>query len=138
MCSASSDGKGCSPRACSAWGADDAAQIAAFKAFRDYDGKGTRFGDEGLAVAGTRAAEESLYASRNAQRVVLVAINKTTAPRPFMVALKGERALSARAFTRAAGSYASPFSTKAGVAGGMVSFAAPPLSVVTVEVRLKQ
>ncbi len=119
-------------------GKDDAAQIAAFKAFRDYDGRGSHFGSEGLAVVGTQAADESLYASRDAQRIVMVAINKTTSARPFMVALRGETSASATGYGRSSGVYNAPMPVKVGVAKGMVSFTAAPLSVVTVEVKLKQ
>lgn len=118
--------------------ADDAAQIAAFQAFRNYNGKGSHFGDEGLGVTGTHAEAESLYASRDAQRIVLVALNKTAAPRPFKVFLKGVSATTASGYLRSSGVYVAPASLKVTVSKGTVSFVAPPLSVVTVEAKLKQ
>ena len=119
-------------------GKDDLGQLAGFRAFRDYDGRGSTFGSVGLAVKGTSAAEESLYASRNAQRIVLVAINKTNAERPFTVGLRGATAILARGFSRAGARMGTPSPAKVGIAGGTVSFRAAPLSVVTVELRLRQ
>jgi autotransporter-associated beta strand protein len=54
-----------------------------FLMYRNYDGKGSTFGDTSVAITGnsTNAANASLYASedsKNLGRMVLVAINKTT------------------------------------------------------------
>jgi hypothetical protein len=69
---------------------DDRFIHAAFAMFRNYDGKDGAFGDTGLAVSGGDPARASLYASVDAMnRVVLVAINKTDAPLPLKVDLKG-------------------------------------------------
>lgn len=51
----------------------------AFRAFRNFDGKGARFGDQALAV--TESEQVSLFASRDAaapsKRVVLVLVNRS-------------------------------------------------------------
>jgi hypothetical protein len=55
----------------------------AFAMYRNYDGAGGRFGDVGLQATTTNVAGTSVYASQHtsdANRVVLIAINKTNAP----------------------------------------------------------
>lgn len=118
-------------------GKDDVGQLAAFKAFRDYDGKGSAFGDVGLGVSGTQAAEESVYASRIAGKIVLVAINKTASPRSFQIAVPGLKRAEARGYGRSAGHLDTPVSTPVRAADGKVSLTAEPLSVVTVELSLR-
>lgn len=117
-------------------GKDDAAQIAAFKAFRDFDGKGARFGTVGLGVRGTSAAEESVYASRDGNapsKVTLVAINKTNVPRPFRIATRlGGNVAWGEGFVRDARHLAAPARLQPTFDENRVSFVAPPLSVVTV------
>jgi hypothetical protein len=52
--------------------------LAAFRAFLDYDGKGSRFGDTSIAARTTHVAETSVYASLDSRgRLVVVALNKT-------------------------------------------------------------
>ena len=56
--------------------AKDSIASWAFRAFRNYDGKGSRFGDQSLAVTGGEGYESSVFASRTADgRLVLVAVN---------------------------------------------------------------
>jgi len=53
----------------------------AFQMYRNYDGKGSTFGDISVATTNSNAANASIYASddsTNSGRMVLVAINKTT------------------------------------------------------------
>ena len=113
-------------------GKDDAAQIAGFKAFRDFDGKGAKFGGVSLGVKGTSAAEESVYASQGENRITLVAINKTGTPRRFAIA--GLKARGGKGYVRDGAHFAAPASLAVAAPGGTVTFDAPPLSVVTVEV----
>ena len=48
----------------------------AFRAFRNYDGKGGHFGDQSVAVTGGEGYESSVFASRTVDgRLVLVAVN---------------------------------------------------------------
>jgi hypothetical protein len=69
---------------------DDRFLRAAFRMFRDVDGKGARFGDTGLAVTGLDPERGSIYAAVDAEkRTSLVLINKTAAPLLLRVALKG-------------------------------------------------
>jgi len=117
-------------------GPRDTAEIAGFRAFVDYDGKGSRFADQGLAVTGGSAAQNSCYAaldSKDPRRMTLVLINKAGAPSPMRVDLGRFRPASARAW-RVAGP--APFaSAPAAVTmeGSALTLTAPPLSVTTLE-----
>ena len=54
--------------------------FGAFRAFRDYDGKLSAFGDTSFSASSSNDAQASVYASMDAghpERVVLVAVNKT-------------------------------------------------------------
>ena len=56
--------------------AKDSIASWAFRAFRNYDGKGGRFGDQSVAVTGGEGYESSVFASRTTDgRLVLVAVN---------------------------------------------------------------
>jgi len=62
---------------------------AAFAMFRNYDGKGSSFGDVGLAAKTNDPKRTSVYASLNAEgRVVLVALNKSSSSVLFEALLK--------------------------------------------------
>ncbi|MDX1935294.1 MAG: glycoside hydrolase family 44 protein [Capsulimonadales bacterium] len=121
------------------WGMspDATAQIAAFRAFLDYDGKGGRFGDVGLKVTGETPAEDSLYAARDSahpDRMTLVAINKTEKSRKFVVRLTGFVPGAATAFVITREAIAASQPGQVSVASGTVTLEAPPLSVTTVAV----
>ena len=80
----------------------------AFRAFRNYDGQGARFGDVSVQTAGGKAAETALFASRDEanKRLVLVALNHLPdRPVDARVALKacGAGAGPVRAFRYAGG-----------------------------------
>ena len=54
--------------------------LAAFQMYRNYDGQGAAFGDTSIAATSSDVSKASVYASvdsANANRVVLVAINRT-------------------------------------------------------------
>jgi len=77
-----------------AWGGDAAAAYAyawgAFRIFRDYDGAGGSFGDTGFSASTTDVANTSVYASvdaANPNRVVVVAINKSTSAKTAAIRL---------------------------------------------------
>jgi hypothetical protein len=126
--------------AASNWGIspNDVSEIAAFKAFRDYDRKGSAFGDLGLAVNGEKAEENSLYASLSSKdktKITLVYINKTSATQSVKVKLSGFSGKSGVAFVVTEGKYDKPDEASAKITSGAVAFEAPALSVVTVEIR---
>jgi Glycoside hydrolase family 44 len=115
----------------------DAAMLAGFRAFLDYDGQGARFGDTGLAVSGETPAANSVYAaldSAHPNRLTVVVLNKTAAPTPLCLALKNFAPKTARAFTRADGAYDQPQASAPTVADGNVRLTLPPLSVTTVQI----
>ena len=120
-------------------GKDDAAQIAGFKAFRDFAGKGARFGDVGLAVRGADAASESVYAARDSKlpsRLTLVVINKTNRPRSYRIPVAASpRAIhiEGRAFVRSEGHLALPVAETVEVQGGTLAASVGPVGVETVE-----
>ena len=122
------------------WGvnAGEHAALAAFKAFTDFDRRGARFGDLGLAVTGEDPAADSVYASldsKNKGRMTLVIINKGKAPKPFHLSLRGFSAKSAAAYVIRDGVYESPESASPTLAGGSLTYAAPGRSVTSVELR---
>jgi len=117
-------------------GADRPATVAGFRCFRDYDGRGGKFGSRSLKVDGGNPAVSSLYASlspENPGRMVIIAINKSGATVPLRIALKGFRARSALGYRREGANLAVPVKFSPEVEEGSVSFEAPPLSVSTVE-----
>ncbi|HEY0866409.1 MAG TPA: glycoside hydrolase family 44 protein [Fimbriimonas sp.] len=120
------------------WGIskDDPAQVAGFRAFINYDGKGGRFGDRGLAVSGQRPADNAVYASVdsvNRNRLTIVAINKTDAVQPMRLVSNGFTPRSSRAFAQRHDAPFNPRSVPATLSKGVVTLDSPPLSVVTVE-----
>ncbi|MFQ3588053.1 MAG: glycoside hydrolase family 44 protein [Fimbriimonadaceae bacterium] len=122
------------------WGLSpgDSAQLAAFRAFLDFDAKGARFGDVGLGVQGGDPAAESLYAARdrsNPNRLTLVAVNKTASPRMFVVRTATSRSASVRGFAARHDRPFEPGSLPVARSGGTVRFTVPAYGVATVEIQ---
>ncbi|MHB8635156.1 MAG: glycoside hydrolase family 44 protein [Fimbriimonadaceae bacterium] len=120
------------------WGvsAADTAELDAFRAFRNFDGAGATFGDMGLAVTGTSASENSIYAavdSKDRNRLTLVVINKSAAPANFRIAFRKFTPATARAFTVTGANLGRASSSPVRVSDEDVLFTAPPLSVSTIE-----
>lgn len=119
------------------WGFDpgEAPAYAAFRAFTDFDRKGARFGDRALGVAGESPAENSVYAAldaKNPKRLTLVIVNKTAAPQPMRLAIRGFRTKSARAFVVAGDAY-DPAKCPVAMSGDAPTLTAPAMSVVSAE-----
>lgn len=115
-------------------GPDDMAMLAGYRAFRNFDGRGARFGDLGLKVVGESAAQNSLYAaldSRNAARLTIVAINKTDRTMPIRVILRGFPAKSAEAWVFTEGAFAKGNPAPISVEAGSASAVLPPYSVLS-------
>lgn len=126
--------------AASNWGLSpaDTATIAGYKSFLNFDGKGAKFGDRSVAVTGEKPERNSLYAALDSQkkgRLTLVAINKTKEETAMTVSVKGFEGGQVRAFAVTAESLARPIATTATLTGGAVTFKAPALSIVTIEVQ---
>jgi hypothetical protein len=122
------------------WGAsaETPAILAGFRAFLDFDGKGARFGDLGLGVTGTTAAENSVYASldkKDPKRMTLVVVNKTGVGMPTPLTLKGFTPSTVRAFVADPLSPHQPKPVTATVKGNEVVVEMPAMAVVTVEAR---
>jgi hypothetical protein len=116
---------------------DDRFIHAAFAMFRNYDGAGGTFGDQGLAVAGGDPAKSSLYASVDAKgRTVLVAINKTDFPFPLRIELKDLPPFKSVGVYRLTSAEPRPVA-QADVApsGNTVALELPPLSVTTLVLK---
>jgi Glycoside hydrolase family 44 len=126
--------------AASNWGVSpaDTAEIAGFNVFLNFDGKGGRFGDQELKLTGETAASDSVYASQDSKhpnRYVIVAINKTAASRAFEFNLHGVSLKSVAAYSITSDSLSKPHETDIQPDGSKIEFAAPPLSVTTIEVN---
>ncbi len=67
---------------------DNTFNVGAFAAFRNYDGNGSAFGDESVRATTSDNARVSVYASTDstdADRVVIVAINRNAADQPVLL-----------------------------------------------------
>lgn len=115
----------------------DTAMVAGFKTFANYNGKGARFGDLGLAVKGETPAENSVYASldsKDKSRMTVVVINKTAQTMPLDFRFRGftPRILAAYVCT---GPSFKVSQEGPSMVSGNPSFHAPPHSVSTLELR---
>ncbi|MDR3689068.1 MAG: glycoside hydrolase family 44 protein [Fimbriimonas sp.] len=121
------------------WGLNhqEHAAMSAFKAFTDYDRRGSRFGDRALQVQGENPLLESIYAARDSNdphRLTVVAINKGgVGSQSISLAIKGFSPRTGRGFTVQDGVYETPQSTLIVTKQGEASFVTPPLSITTVE-----
>jgi hypothetical protein len=107
--------------------------IGAFSAYRDYDGKGARFGDTGLAATSNDYRRSSVYASRDTfGRTVLVAINKTGAALSAHIDLRrGPHPRVLRAYTLTSDGPRPVQQPDQVLGNGTVTYRMPPLSVST-------
>lgn len=107
--------------------------VAAFAMYRNYDGRGGRFGDVGLSASSSDYARSSVYGSRDALgRTVLVVINKTAAPLPARIELRrGQQPKSLRAYTLTSASPQPLRQTDQTVGDGIVTYTMPAMSVST-------
>jgi hypothetical protein len=120
-------------------GKGDIAQLAGFKAFIDYDGKGSRFLNRALEVKGEAPVLNSVFASTNLRpgnTITIVAINKTNATTSMRFATKGQEFANGVAFLRASQDFLLPKEQILNASNGKINFAAPPLSVTTLRLQL--
>ncbi len=128
--------------AASNWGigASAAAQVAGFKSFINFDGKGAKFGDLAVGVTGGSTANMSVYAAIDklkTSRMTIVVINKSGGATPFNLNLTKFTAKSAVAYSVVDGKYSAPITTAITVTAGQLQFKAPPQSITTIEVTAK-
>jgi hypothetical protein len=120
--------------------------FAAFRMYRDYDGRGGAFGDVSLAATTTDVRRTSVYASadsRDPARLVLVAINKTAEPIQASIAVAGGGAgngpARAEVWRLTGGVKTCTGPVRAApdlpVADGRLAVTLPPLSVSTLVLR---
>lgn len=124
--------------AASNWGMgpNDKAELAGFRAFLNYDQRGSRFGDRGLSVTGTNAEVNSVYASldsKDPNRLTIVLINKSEKPRSETVSIKGFHGRSARAFSITSKNFEQSDMLPVRIVGQTIVVPTSPLSVTTVE-----
>jgi len=117
--------------------------MAGFRAFRDYDGNGSNFGDTALSAASSNVTNVVVYASTDSTtpgRTVFVAINRSTSSQT--VAITGA-ALSGTAhlyqMTAASAASQSPIVPVAAgsmpASGSSITVTLPALSVTTIDVQ---
>jgi hypothetical protein len=112
--------------------------FGAFRMFLNYDGAGARFGDTGVAATNPDPANTSFYASVDEQqRVVVVAINKTTSPQVASLRIQHPTVLrTAHPYLlSAAGPNPTPQPVVTVDAGNVLRYTLPPMSVTTLQLR---
>ena len=103
----------------------------AFRAFRDYDGRGGKFGDVFLGSSSAQGA--SAFASMDAAgtRAVIVAVNPNPEPAPMTFEIAGGQPKEARLYTYAGGS---GFAVERLAPGRRMVTRLAPFSISTIEV----
>ena len=117
--------------------------LAGFRAFRDFDGAGSNFGDTSLQATSSNVQNVVVYASADSAtlgRFVFVAINRSTAAQ--VTAINGQSLSgTARVYQMTAGSaegqnQVQPVSVGTmAVSGSTLTLTLPALSVTTIEVN---
>lgn len=107
---------------------------AAFRAYRNFDGAGARFGDTSIHADTSRRDTSSVYASydaANPSRVVIVAINKLATPAKAGITLAhASRFTSAQVYTvTSASSNVTPAGTITAVAQNAFAYTMPAYSI---------
>src|SRR5271166_1458324 len=121
---------------------NDAFILAGYRAFRDFDGASSSFGDTSLQATSSHVQNVMVYASTDSStpgRVVFVAINRSTSTQITAImgqALSGTAHLYQMTATTAAGQ--SPIQPVAAgtmpASGSSLTVTLPPLSVTTIDV----
>jgi len=108
-----------------------------FKAFLNYDGKGGHFGNQGCAVSGAVAVDNSVYASLGAIKgqVVAVVINKKETAQTFTVRIPGWKPGLCSSYTWTQANLTAPTSARVMNARDGVQYTAPAWSVTTLDLR---
>ncbi len=108
--------------------------FGAFRMFRNYDGAGGAFGDTGLAATTSDVAASSIYASRTSSgKIVLVAINKTTAPKITRITVSGVGSpTGAQVYLMQDGTPNPARQADVTISGGVLTYAMPAMSVSTI------
>jgi len=108
---------------------------AAFRAFRNFDGKGTTFGDTSIEASTSDVQASSIYASIDSAhpgRVVLLAINKDPAEKSAAILVAHDSSFSSAAvytLTAAGGSKLVPAAPLTATASNAFLYAMPARSI---------
>jgi hypothetical protein len=112
--------------------------VAAFEAYRDYDGHGATVGSLALGAVTSDPVSTSIYAFAHPSgaRVELVAINKTDAPIPAAIRLSNACAVATATVSQLTSASAAmvPAGTVT-ITDNALAYTLPPNSVTTFEVR---
>ena len=114
---------------------NDSYTYAAFRAFRNYDGAGARFGNTSIGALSSDNAVASSYASIDSSdpnRVVAVLVNKATTAKKAGVTVSHTMALTvadAYTITAAGGANVAGAGTHTAVAGNAFNYTMPAMSV---------
>lgn len=122
--------------AASNWGlgSGSTAQIAGFRAWLDYDGKGSQAGDQIAPVTGVDPAKWSIYPTKRADgKLVFVVVNKLEAAQTLPVPFRAGKLSRGRAFLANFAHPTLPTPVPVRFLGDRASVTLPPLSVCTVE-----
>jgi hypothetical protein len=122
---------------------DEPYSLAGYRAYRDFDGANSCFGDTSLQTTSSSIQDVAVYASLDSTspgRVVFVAINRSTSAK--VTAINGQ-ALSGTAYlyqmTAASAQGQSPVQPvpagQMAVSGSSLTITLPPLSVTTIDVH---
>jgi hypothetical protein len=116
--------------------------LAGFRAFRNFDGANSNFGDTSLGASSSSVQDVAVYASSDSTRpgrFVFVAINRSTTDRPTAIggaALSGTAhfyQMTAASAINAASIQPVAIGTRA-ISGAVLSLTLPALSVTTIDV----
>ncbi len=114
-------------------GGDNSFVHGAFDAFRNYDGKGARFGDAELVATSSRISDVTVYASKavSGGGYVVVLINKATDATPVAVNLDA-KLKSIKAYSLAGSNPHMVLANLGTVSGKVANLTLPGMSVNTV------
>jgi hypothetical protein len=119
-------------------GAGDLSQIEAFKAYRDFDNRGAKFGNLSVGVTGVDAASESVYASldtKDRTRLTALVINKTAVPRTIMLNTGRFLPKKGNGYVRGGAEIGRSADIKLSLKGRSATITLPAMSVATLELR---
>ncbi len=114
------------------------AELAGFRVFLNYDGRGSKFGDLGLNVRGETASLNSVYAStsqKSPRTVTVVVVNKAKNAQNFALNLKGFSPKSGKGYLVKQGSFDRSEALKVNTNRGRVGVQLPGESVATLELK---
>jgi hypothetical protein len=109
----------------------------AFRMYRNYDGRGGRFGETSVAAASADQGKLSIYASLDAadRSLKIMVINKTDTPLDSSVSIQGfTSATMAETFRYSSGNLAAIEAGVVAVAGNAISQRYPPNSITLLRV----